>query len=104
MEELWVEIHSFTFDNWLENVYHTQLREIWIKTYFCDPYCSYQKGSIENLNLLIRQYLHRKTDFSEITSHDIYIIQEKINNRPKKCLGYLSPNEFFYKETWIKPN
>ncbi len=104
MEELWVEIYSFTFDNWLENVYHTELRVLWIKTYFCDPYCSYQKGSIENLNLLIRQYLPRKTDFTEITSNDIYIIQEKINNRPKKCLGYLSPNEFFYKETGIKPN
>jgi len=104
MEELWVKVYSFTYDNWLENVYHTELRKLWLNTYFCDPYCSYQKGSIENLNLLIRQYLPRKTDFSKITANDIYIIQEKINNRPKKCLGYLSPNEFFYKETGIKPN
>ena len=55
--------------------------------------------SFKNLNLLIRQYLPRNTDYSTITSEDIYNIQEKINNRPKKCLGYLSPNEFFFKET-----
>lgn len=104
MEELGVKIHSFTFDNWLENVLHTQLRDLWVNTYFCDAYCSYQKWSIENLNLLIRQYLPRNTDLSNITPHDIYIIQEKLNNRPRKCLGYLSPNEFFYKKTWVKPN
>lgn len=104
MDELGIELYSFTFDNWLENVYHTELIDIWINTYFCYPYFSYQKWSIENLNLLIRQYLPINTDFSVITSNDLYIIQEKINNRPKKCLGYLSTNEFFYKETWIKPN
>lgn len=104
MKELGVKIHSFTFDNWLENVLHTQLRDLWVNTYFCDAYCSYQKWSIENLNLLIRQYLPRNTDLSNITPHDIYIIQEKLNNRPRKCLGYLSPNEFFYKKTWVKPN
>lgn len=104
MEELWVELHSFTFDNWLENVYHTELRDMWIKTYFCDTYCSYQKWSIENLNLLIRQYLPRNIDLSNLTSNDIYIIQERLNNRPRKCLWYLTPNEFFYKKTWVRPN
>lgn len=104
MEELWVNVFSFTFDNGWENALHTQLREMGVDTYFCDPYCSYQKGSVENLNLLIRQYLPRNTDLSLLTDHDIYVIQEKLNNRPRKCLWYLTPNEFFYKKTWVKPN
>lgn len=104
MEELGVKVYSFTFDNWLENVYHNELRKMWINTYFCDAYCSYQKWSVENLNLLIRQYLPRNINLFNITANDIYIIQEKLNNRPRKCLWYLTPNEFFYKKTWVKPN
>jgi IS30 family transposase len=99
MEEIGVAIHSFTFDNGGENALHQELHDFGVKTYFCDPYCSYQKGAIENLNMFIRQYLPRSTDVSKLTSHDIYIIQEKLNNRPRKCLGYLTPNEFFYKKT-----
>ena len=104
MDEIWINVFSFTFDNGGENALHQQLNELWVKTYFCDPYCSYQKGAIENLNMFIRQYLPRNTDLSKLTNHDIYIIQEKLNNRPRKCLWYLSPNEFFYKKTWVKPN
>lgn len=104
MEELWIPVYSYTFDNGGENVKHQELHEFWVKTYFCDPYCSWQKGAIENLNMFIRQYLPRNTDLSQLTHHDIYLIQEKLNNRPRKCLGYLSPNEFFYKKTWVKPN
>jgi IS30 family transposase len=104
MDEIWVPVYSYTFDNWGENALHQQLNELWVKTYFCDPYCSHQKGAIENLNMFIRQYLPRNTDVSQLTQYDIYIIQEKLNNRPRKCLWYLSPNEFFYKKTWVKPN
>lgn len=104
MDEIWVNIFSFTFDNGWENALHQQLNKLWVKTYFCDPYCSYQKWAIENLNMFIRQYLPRNTDVSTLTNSEIHIIQEKLNNRPRKCLGYLSPNEFFYKKTWVKPN
>lgn len=104
MDEIWITVKSFTFDNWGENALHKQLNDLWVKTYFCDPYCSYQKGAIENLNMFIRQYLPSNTDVSKLNNHDIYIIQEKLNNRPRKCLWYLSPNEFFYKKTWVKPN
>lgn len=102
MEELGVDINSFTFDNGTENVLHIQLNEFGVKTYFCDAYSSWQKGAVENMNMFIRQYLPRKTDVSCLTSQDIYIIQEKLNNRPRKCLGYLTPNEFFYRETGVK--
>lgn len=104
MEELGVDIYSFTFDNGTENARHIELNELWVQTYFCDPYSSWQKGSIENLNMFIRQYLPRNIDIWTITDNDIYNIQERLNNRPRKCLGYLTPNEFFYKKTWVKPN
>lgn len=101
-EEYWLDIYSFTYDNWTENVYHTELHQFWIKTYFCDTYSSWQKWTVENMNMFIRQYLPRNTDVSKLTLQDLHNIQEKLNNRPRKCLKYLSPNEFFYKETWIK--
>jgi len=81
---------TMTFDNGTENYQHNQLG---IKTYFCDPYCAYQKGGVENTNGLIRQYLKKKTDLSQITGRQIRDIQERINNRPRKGLNYQTPNE-----------
>lgn len=85
---------SLTWDNGKEGVCHTKIRDGYdIDTYFCDPYASWQKGGVENLNGLIREYLPKKTDMSTITDEDIYRIQEKLNNRPRKKLGYLTPNK-----------
>ncbi|MFH1326327.1 MAG: IS30 family transposase [Candidatus Falkowbacteria bacterium] len=90
---------SFTFDNGGENVCHLRLRdEFSIQTYFCDSYSSWQKGGVENINGLIREYLPKKTDLSKLTDRDIYKIQEKLNNRPRKSLGYLTPNEVIQRE------
>jgi len=66
-----------------------------IQSYFCDGYCSWQKGGIEKLNKLIRQYLLRQTDLSKLANDDIYQIQERLNNRPRKSFNYLTPNEVF---------
>jgi len=85
---------SLTWDNGKEGVCHTRLRDNHdLETYFCDPYSSWQKGGVENLNGLIREYLPRDTDMDTITDEDIHLIQEKINNRPRKKLRYKSPNE-----------
>ena len=89
---------TITFDNGTEGAKHTEIkREYEIDTYFCDPFSSWQKGGVENANKLIRYYLPRNTDLSKLTDRDIYEIQEKLNNRPRKCLGYLSPNEIIHK-------
>lgn len=89
---------TITFDNGTENVRHGEIqKEYAIETYFCDPFASWQKGGVENANKLIRQYLPRNTDLSKLTDRDIYEIQEKLNNRPRKCLNYLSPNEVIRK-------
>lgn len=87
--------NSITFDNGKEGVCHSKLKDEYnLNTYFCDPYCSWQKGSVENINGLIRHYLPRSADMSKITKEMLYEIQEKLNNRPRKKLGFLTPNEY----------
>lgn len=96
-------IKSITYDNGTENTRHYQLKEEFnIKTYFCDPYASWQKGGVENINGLIRQYLPKKTDLTTITDYDIYEIQERLNNRPRKTLNYLTPNEIMKMQCCIE--
>ena len=85
---------SITFDNGTEGAHHWKLRmEYGIETYFCKPYSSWQKGSVENVNGILRRYFPRNINLQELTDYDIYLIQEKINNRPRKILGYRSPNQ-----------
>lgn len=85
---------TLTFDNGGEGANHTAIRSAYgIKTYFCDPYASWQKGGVENTNRIIRRFLARDTDMSNITHQDIYAIQQKINSTPRKILGYKTPAE-----------
>lgn len=85
---------SITFDNGTEGANHWKLRHAYnIETYFCDPYCSWQKGSIENSNGIIRRYFPRDANLNLVSDYDIYLAQEKINNRARKILGYKSPNK-----------
>jgi IS30 family transposase len=87
LPNLWLTI---TRDNGGENVLHHETK---IPSYFCDPYSSWQKGGVENLNGLIREYFPKKSNLDTISEEEIYLIQEKLNNRPRKCLNYLTPNE-----------
>lgn len=87
-------VKSITFDNGGENACHIDIRDICnVQTFFCEPYKSWQKGGVENSIGLVRQYLPRQTDLATINEGTIYEIQEKLNNRPRKKLGYLTPNE-----------
>lgn len=89
---------TITFDNGSEGAKHVELRNMFgIQTYHCDPFSSWQKGGVENVNKLIRQYLPRKTNMHEVTDEQIYQIQERLNNRPRKGLNYLTPNEVINK-------
>lgn len=84
---LWLTI---TRDNGSENALHQETK---IPSYFCDPYSSWQKGGVENLNGLIREYFPKKSNLDTVKESYIYEIQEKLNNRARKCLNYLTPNE-----------
>ena len=83
-------LKTITYDNGTENVEHYKINvALNMKSYFCDPYSSYQKGAIENLNSLVRRYLPKKTNFDTITVEQIKAIENALNNRPRKRLGYL---------------
>ena len=89
---------TITFDNGRENTQHMKLKKsLGIETYFCDPYCSWQKGSVENVIGLIRQYIPKGIDLRTISDRRIKEIQDRLNNRPRKCLGYKTPNQVLSK-------
>lgn len=64
--------------------------------YFADPYSSWQRGCNENTNGLLRQYFPKGTDFDTVTEKDLAHATRRINNRPRKCLGYQTPSEVFW--------
>ena len=70
-------------------------KELEITFYFCKPYHSWERGANENMNGLIRQYIPKGTEFSGKTDEFVAWVEEKLNNRPRKRLGYLTPNEKF---------
>ncbi len=65
-----------------------------IKVYFADSHSPWQRGSNENVNGLIRFFFPKGTDFTKVTDEQVETVLELINNRPRKCLGFLSPIEF----------
>jgi IS30 family transposase len=87
---------STTLDNGRENHQHGQLRRrLGMQAYFADPYSSWQRGTNENTNGLVRRYLPKKTDFTSLTQIELDDIVEEINNRPRKVLGYKTANEVY---------
>lgn len=86
---------STTLDNGRENHLHSRLKELGMTTYFADPYSSWQRGSNEYHNGLFRRYFPKGTDFKTISQEDVDEVVEEINSRPRKCLGYFTPNEVF---------
>lgn len=88
--------HTLTLDNGLEFAQHAQIaRELKADIYFAHPYASWGRGVNENTNGLIRQYFPRGTDFNQVSDDDIAHVMERLNNRPRKTRGCLSPNELF---------
>jgi len=83
---------TLTRDNGGENVLH---EESDVPSFFCDPYASWQKGGVENLNGLVREYLPKRSNLDTITEEEVFAIQEKLNDRPRKSLGYKTPNQIF---------
>jgi IS30 family transposase len=85
---------TLTADNGSEFFEHKALgARLGFKTYFADPYSSWQRGTNENTNGLIRQYLPKGSDFSTLTHQRVARIERALNNRPRKCLGYRTPAE-----------
>tara|TARA_B110000285_G_scaffold229839_1_gene295374 strand:+ start:1098 stop:2075 length:978 start_codon:yes stop_codon:yes gene_type:complete len=89
-------VKTITSDNGKEFTKHQEIaQKIEVDFYFADPYSPWQRGLNEYNNKLIRQYLPKKTDFNLINNNEINMIITKLNNRPRKLLGYKTPNEVF---------
>ena len=94
-----LNIKTLTLDNGIENVKHEQLD---IDTYFCDPYSSWQKGGVENINRLIRRYVPKSCDISNYSHQYIKNIVDRLNSIPRKSLGYKTPLEVMIENKQFK--
>lgn len=86
---------STTLDNGRENHLHYKLKKIGMKTYFADPYSSWQRGTNEHGNWLLRYYFPKGTDFKTVSEEELQDVIEELNNRPRKILSYYTANEVF---------
>lgn len=87
---------STTLDNGRENHLHQRLKKkLEMDTYFADPYSSWQRGTNEHGNWLLRYYFPKGTDFKTVSEEELQDVVNEINNRPRKILGYLTANEVF---------
>jgi transposase, IS30 family len=93
---------SITFDNGGEFASHEKLHSLECKTFFCDPYASWQKGGVEHANGRIRRFLPKNTRLDQISHAEVDRIQRLLNNMPMKCLGYKTPTEVFLNEINIR--
>lgn len=94
--------HTVTFDNGKEFSGHEQIaKSLNADIYFAHPYSSWERGLNENTNGLIRQYIKKGSSFEGITEKRIAFIEDRLNNRPRKALGYFTPNEV-YKEALMR--
>ncbi len=87
---------TLTLDNGSEMARFKELeRATGMSTYFRRPHSPWQRGANENANGLLRQYFPRRISFHKITEKMVVEAPERLNNRPRKCLGYQTPAEVF---------
>jgi IS30 family transposase len=90
-------VNTITFDNGTEFAGHAQIaKKLKAEIYFARPYKSCDRGLNEHTNGLIRQYLPKKQDFENVSHQKIRKIENKLNHRPRKVLGYKTPFEIFF--------
>ena len=87
---------TLTYDNGSENTQHEIINEsLGTKSFFCEPYHSWEKGTVEQRNGLIRRFFPKGTDFEKVSNSEINRVEKLLNNRPLKCLNYQTPYEVF---------
>jgi transposase, IS30 family len=90
-------VHTITSDNGKEFASHEAIAaHLNASFYFAHPYRSWERGTNENTNGLVRQYFPKGTDFSKITQRQVKAVEKRLNNRPRKRLGYKTPNQVFF--------
>ncbi len=90
-------VHTITTDNGLEFAQHRQVaKKLKCDYYFCHPYSSWERGLNENINGLIRQYIPKGSSFEHLSAQEIKHIENRLNHRPRKSLGWKTPYEVFH--------
>ena len=91
------QVERLTYDNGQEFALHEVIAEqLNAQGYFAHPYHSWERGLNENTNGLIRQYAPKGSSFDDMTSKRIQNIMDKLNNRPRKCLDFKTPNQVLF--------
>ena len=93
---------STTLDNGRENHRHRELAELGMATYFADPYSSWQRGTNEYHNGLLRRYLPKGSSFEDLDDDELTDIVGEINNRPRKVLGFNTPQEVYNRSLGVR--
>lgn len=89
-------VFTVTLDNGKEFTQHELIaKKLETKVYFAHPYSSWERGLNENTNGLIRQYFSKGSSFENITDEDVQLAEDALNNRPRKTLGFCTPNEIY---------
>ena len=95
------QVHTITSDNGKEFGNHEKIAKgLKCNFYFAHPYSSWERGTNENTNCLIRQYFPKSRDFRTITDSEIIHAMKRLNNRPRKRLGFKTPNQVFFGESF----
>ena len=90
---------TMTYDNGMEMARHeTITKKTGVKIYFAHPYSSWERGTNENTNGLIRRYFPKGTDFNKISEKKLLNVQDKLNNRPRKIIAYKTPKQVLENE------
>lgn len=98
-------VHTITSDNGKEFAYHERVsNSLQCDYYFCHPYASYERGLNENTNGLIRQFFPKGSEFTNISNEDVAKVQNNLNYRPRKSLGYKTPYEVFFAKIYELEN
>ncbi len=95
-------VKTITYDNGKEFVQHEAVaKALQCDSYFAVPYHSWERGQNENANGLLRQYFPKSMELNNVSEQEVIIAVDKLNSRPRKCLGYKTPYEAFKESTGI---
>jgi IS30 family transposase len=92
-------LHTITADNGKEFAEHEHIsRELNTDFFFAHPFAAWERGTNENMNGLVRQYIPQEREFASITEHELLVITNRLNHRPRKCLDFMTPFEVFFEQ------
>ena len=100
LEPVVEHVHTITSDNGREFARHQQIAaKLKADFYFAHPYASWERGLNQNTNGLVRQYFPKDSDFTTITEESIEHVMQRLNQRPRKTLGFRTPHQVFYNQS-----